>query len=100
MTFPQRRCQVLFHDCPTIYYALGRRPWSAAAGAPCSTPLRRVTTNVRGEAETTRTVRRARGKSRADYGACREVHRLPLHTTRRRPYVVFFIAASVAGAAQ
>jgi hypothetical protein len=48
-----------------------------------------VTTNVRGEAETTRTVRRARGKSRADYGACREFYRLPLHTTRRRQYVVF-----------
>src|SRR5262249_43759983 len=55
-------CQAPVHDRATIYYALGRRPWSAAAGAPCSTPLRQVTTNVRGEAETTRTVRRAQGK--------------------------------------
>ena len=33
-------CQAPVHTYDTIYYGLGRRPWSATAGASCSSPPR------------------------------------------------------------
>src|SRR5262249_48987250 len=105
-------CHGPFHDRDTSHYVLGRRLWSTAVGAPCSSPLgyrsdtrdtrcgigpttfprQKVSTMARGAAETTHTVRRAQGKSRAGDGTPGKLHRPALHTTRRRQYVVFFIA--------
>src|SRR5262249_48981791 len=42
----------------------------------------------------------AQGKSKTGAGACWALQRRAFHTTRRKPYVVFFIASSVQGAAQ
>ena len=57
---------------------------------PTTFPRQKVSTMARGEAETTHTVRRAQGKSRAGDGTPGKLHRPALYITRRRQYVVFF----------